>query len=83
MIISDILRLNPGDSVLREGHLKTVRSATVVPLFRESTDERGNPITIDLSYLEFLYTGSSGDADLYAGPPVRMNLDILEFEISI
>lgn len=83
MLISDILLLKPGDSIIREGHLKTVRSVSVVPVFRDSTDDKGKPIVLDLSYLEFLYTGSTGDAALYAGPPVRPNLDFLEFEMSI
>lgn len=81
MLISDILLLKPGDSIIREGQLKTVRSVNVVPVFRDSTDDRGKPIVLDLSYLEFLYTGSSGDAALYGGPPIRTLLDIKEFSM--
>lgn len=80
MLISDILLLKFGDSIIREGEPKTVRSVSVIPVFRDSTDDKGKPIVLDLSYLEFLYTGSSGDAALYAGPPVQPNLDLLEFK---
>lgn len=79
MLLSDILQLKPGDRLMRLGESQTVRAITVVPMFRDSTDDKGKPIIIDLSYLEFLYTGPKGDAALYAGPPVRHNLDILEF----